>query len=82
MPLLFVGLAVAGAEPLDELPGVGIFGWHVETSPYHLTCAPVGEWASRFGNVAPGEPFRAVHSDIPRLAGFGPFGKMTRGRPK
>src|SRR5262249_6434244 len=67
-------LAVAGAEPLDELPGVGRFGWHVETSPYHLTCAPVGDWASRSGNVATGEPFRAVHSDTPRPAGFGPFG--------
>jgi hypothetical protein len=37
-------LSVAGAEPLDELLGVGRVGWHVETSLYHLTCAPAGDW--------------------------------------
>src|SRR5262249_41375672 len=67
-------LAVAGAEPLDQLPGVGRFRWHVETSSYHLTCAPAGNWAGRSGNVAPGGPFQVVDGETPGLPAYGPLG--------
>src|SRR5262249_7883365 len=45
-------LAVAGAQPLDEVAGVGCVGWHEKISLYHLTCATARNRADRSAQVA------------------------------
>ena len=59
---------------------VSVCSFGMRASPYHLTCAPVGEWASRFGNVARGnlsELSTAIPPGSPASARSGRRGSPT-----
>ena len=72
----------AKASLSTRLPSVYLFGWHVETSPYHLTCrtggrgGPVDSGMSRRGNLS--ELSTAIPPGSPASASSERRGSPTR----